>query len=840
MKRTCDDCPAKNAIKVPGFGSSEPGILFVGESPGAFEIKDMRAFSPRGASGDFLQKVLVDLGEDPNDHYYDNVVMCPCTGKPPAAKINVCIDGLYDRIEELQPRLIVPMGNTAAKAVGMYSRGISFVRSQYREIELDNGRYGILPTYHPAAILRSPDLFRDFAKDVEKAVRIANGTPPVIPPPYDDYDIVLTYEHLADVWPQLENAKAISVDLEYRNSFNVPGCILEIGIGYGRGLAVSIDWKLFEESQEWLDALADLLESKPNIYQHAMADITYLWEYGIYPKVSFDTEVAHWLLDERASGHGLEAMAIEYYNAPPYKSQFRARHGIGRFVKDDEEFGKSWAKIPQVDRMLYNAADADYTWRLGVDMKKQLREQDMMPLMKLILQFTELYSDLFVQGIWIDQDNLRALEEKLIAERDEAEAILRKYAPDVNPRSTKQLAEYFYDELGLEPIGGVPADGREISMDILSAAIMDVDDEEAQLFWKTSRPALFGGTGKIEKQEGLSSRSTSMFMLYWLAQQHEYPRALIQYKKATKRLATYVGQVKNNLWPDGRIRPEYRVVGHLHGRFGSSKPVIHNLPNEQDIYNLYMAPPGYVILTADYKQADLRLMAHFADDDNLREWLKGDPHSEVVKVIRRLSDAQIERIKEERPDEYKRSRLAAKAVNFGMMYGRGADSLAPQLGISIQEARTWMKRYWERLHKTKAWMDARGDELMRNGQEYIGPFGNRRRFPLLISRAHVSKAAKLGVNFPIMSSVNYLTAIAHVRVVNSLRERGIDAKVYPHIHDAISVAVPEEHAQESAELMKHLMAEIPHEYGFDSIEWPVDVEIGTHWGTRDVVEIEME
>ena len=190
MIRTCEDCPYKTppANQVQGHGSDTPNILFLGQSPGANELKEGRAFSPNGASGRFLRMVLDDLDEDLGDHYFDNVVMC--TGKPTAAKVHACAEGLWERIERLQPALIVPMGNIAAKAVGQYERGISRVRSHYRELELGDDdfvlRVGILPTYHPAAVLRAPDVFRDFAQDIQKAVRIVHGEPALVFPSYED------------------------------------------------------------------------------------------------------------------------------------------------------------------------------------------------------------------------------------------------------------------------------------------------------------------------------------------------------------------------------------------------------------------------------------------------------------------------------------------------------------------------------------------------------------------------------------------------------------------------------------------------------------------------------
>ncbi len=841
--RRCPDCPAPDQPKVPGYGNRDhPPIMFVGESPGEQEVQEGRAFSPNGRSGQLLHQILRDLGVNPQDCYFDNICMCPSKGKPSAARVDACYDGLIDTIAAVRPRIIVPMGNVAAKTLGQYERGISTVRSEYRELNIGGGvKVGVLPTYHPAAILRSPDLFRDLVNDLERAIRIGSGAMKAVEsPPYDQYTYVHNRRELEEAWPLLESAKLLSVDLETSSRDIFDGRILIIGLGYARGRAVTIDWKVFEDSEKWNRKLKDLLETKRCAFQTAGYDIAWLWVRDIRPRLVFDTEVAHWLLDERDRGHGLENMAIQYYNAPAYKSQFRRRNGLGAYIADEEQFGIKFTAIPQDDMMRYNGADADYTWRLAVDLRKALRKDEIPDsLMQLILDATELYTDFFIEGMWIDPDHKKYLKKKLKKEIREAEAVLMAMAPDVNPRSPAQLAKYLYDDLKLKPFGVEPVAGKEIPQDIISARVLERagQDPEAELFWKTSRPALFGGTGSIDKGIGLSARSAGLFTLFWLRKESPYAEALIRYKHSLKRLRTYIGQIEKFTWADGRVRPDYRLVGNLHGRFRTSKPAIHNLPNEQDIYNLYMAPPGYVIVHADFKQADLRMLAHLSGDDNLVEWLKGDPHAEVVKVIRRITDEDLARIKEANPDEYKRSRLAAKTINFGLLYGRGAASLAPQLGITTKQAQVYMKRYWERLPDAAKWRESRYDELMANGQEYQSPFGNKRRFPLLVSRQHRWKAGSLGINFPIMSSVNYLTTLAHIRTVHKLRSMGIDTYVYPHIHDSINVCVPADRMLEAAKVMKEVMSAIPLEMGFDGVTWPVDVESGTHWGALEEVDL---
>ena len=133
MSRKCTEC--HSGEKVQGYGNRiSPPIVFVGESPGENEVREGRPFSPRGKSGQLLHQIMKDLDVDIKTLYFTNVCMCPCRGAPPADKVHMCYDGLMDELEALKPKLIVPMGNVAAKAVGQYEKGISFVRGSYRKL----------------------------------------------------------------------------------------------------------------------------------------------------------------------------------------------------------------------------------------------------------------------------------------------------------------------------------------------------------------------------------------------------------------------------------------------------------------------------------------------------------------------------------------------------------------------------------------------------------------------------------------------------------------------------------------------------------------------------------
>lgn len=827
--RVCEGCPNADKPKVQGSGNSvRPPIMFVAESPGDVEVEKEETLI--GPTGQFLRTIVRDLGGDPAEMYYTNTCLCHLSRKPTAEHVHACYEGLMDEIEEVRPKLIVPLGDVSAKAIGQYARGIRSSHCSFRYLRLSDGsKVGILPTYHPAAVFRSPDLFRDLAFDLERAIQIAvQGHPPYIMPPVENYEDINTYERLWPALDEMEDAKLLAIDLETQNRDTFGGRITDVGISWKRNYAVSIDWALIEGSKRAFQRLKALLERIPCSMQTGSFDYPWFTTRGITPRFVWDTEIGDWLRDERQGGHDLDTQATKYYWAPEYKAAFRKRFGIPIYVNDEVKFAELWGAIPDHPRRIYNCTDADYTFRLTEDQAVDLRGQGMVKLMKLLVEATKLYSELYVEGMCVDLDYVDELEASYQRIVDAEKAWLDKAAPGVNIQSSKQLAAYLYDELKLSPFG-LPADNRPIPEDIISAAIQSIDDQEARDYWQAARVALYEGAGTKDEGRGLRSRSTSAYMLYYLAQQHEFPKHLIHYKRAKKAIATYVKNTRKFLWPDNRLRPDYKLDGTVAGRYKTSRPAVHNLTAGPELYNMFTAPPGYVILHADYHQADMRMMCHFSGDEVLLEWLKGDPHTEVVKEIGHLTDEDIRTMPKL---ELTKRRMAAKMVNFGLPYGRSAANLAPQMGMSVKEAREYIKAYWIRLRGLKRWMDSRGTDLMENGQELTSPFGNKRRFPLILNSAHKRECARLAVNFPVMASVNYLTTVGHIKAVKALREAGIDTKVYPHIHDSFNVCVPKADLREAVPIVAREMEAAPLYIQIDEVPFPVEVTGGFKWGTQ--------
>lgn len=852
IERHCDGCPVKHwATIVPSYGNPDhPPIYFVAESPGKTEEEQGRPLI--GPTGKFLRKMVEDLGSDPDEHYYGNTCMCALYSKPSAEHVNACYGGLMDEIETVRPKLIVALGDISAKAIGQYPRGIRSVHGQYRELQLADGeRIGILPTYHPAAIFRNIDLFRDLAFDLDRAIEIAvRGHVPYIAPPVHNYVDVDDYDTLWMYLDEIErHAKLLAVDLETLNRDAINGTITDLGLSWRREFGISINWELIgprkigdykptHDQREAFAKVKELMERIPCSMQTASFDYNWFIRRGIRPNLVWDTEIGDWLLDERQGGHDLDSQATRRYWAPQYKERFRTRHGVPAYVNDDTKFLEMWARIPDHPRRIYNATDSDYTYRITLDQRKELKELDMLRLMRLLIDATKMFSELYQEGMWVDWDYIDRLERKYEDLKAAELAELYKMAPDVNPNSPKKLAAYLFDQLELDPFG-VPADGKAVPEENMAIGIASITDPEARKYYEQLRSNLFQPMADTEEGEfqdkprrGLSSRSTSAYMLWYLAGQHDYPRHLARYRSYAKFKRTYTNNVRKWAGPDGRVRPDYKLDGTTPGRFKSSKPAIHNLPLGPELYDMYMAPPGYMILHADYHQADLRMMAFFSGDEQLKVWLLGDPHTEVVKVIHHLTDEDIAKM-----DKYDLSkrRNSAKMVNFGIPYGRSAKNLAPQMEMTLKEAQTYIDEYWKRTPLLKRWVDSWEKRVMENGQEAVSPFGNRRRFPLVMNRQHRRRVASLGLNFCVMASVNYITTLGQIYAVRMLREAGIDCKVYPHIHDSFNVCVPEEDVDEAKMVIARAMKEATHYLGIYDVRFPVEVQAGRKWGTMETV-----
>jgi len=577
-----------------------------------------------------------------------------------------------------------------------------------------------------------------------------------------------------------------------------------------------------------LRALDAALKGVKLSFQNGAYDVPFFWLYGIFNvDYYFDTLLAHYLIDERQGTHGLEHLAIRYYHAPDYKSVFRKKMGLRGQAKD-AVFKKKIAKVPKHRLFMYNGADVDYTYRLTIDLAKLCKADGQLGILKDIEMPTARTCLAFTwEGLPVDQQYWRHMAAGWRKEIKAIEAELRSYpgTEDMNFGSAKQVAHFLYDVLGLLPFGGKASlKLKRIPEGVISVAIGQIDDPEAREYWTSKRTGMNQGLkGSGGEATGLSPRSTSTYMLFFLKQQHDWPALFVKWRVLTKRYSMYWDGIKKNMWGDGRIHPKYKPAATRTGRKASEKPAIHNLPRGDEIYDIFIAPPGWVNIHADYMAAEMRMMAHYSKVKKLQVLLDTtDIHTMVAKEIFNKTDEEWDALDK---NDQKNMRIAAKMLSFGIPYGRSAKGIAPQIGVTVEVAAQYQESFLE-LTGLKPWLTkSRARAVAR--QYAISAYGRKRRFPFIRDKYHRKEVERQAGNMPIQSAINDMTLVAWFTSLERLHEAGIPAKPWPHIHDSLNIIVPMMLWKPAVEIINTVMQEIPFE---THMTFPAEIEVGPRWG----------
>ena len=276
--------------------------------------------------------------------------------------------------------------------------------------------------------------------------------------------------------------------------------------------------------------------------------------------------------------------------------------------------------------------------------------------------------------------------------------------------------------------------------------------------------------------------STDQGTLEELAGEHPFPKMLLEYRALSKLKSTYLDALPQQVDPaDGRVHTTYHQAGAATGRLSSSDPNLQNIPirtaQGRAIRQAFIAPPGGVLVGADYSQIELRVMAHLSGDPNLIEAFQSgeDVHANTARRIFNVAGEL---------DPALRSR--AKIVNFGVMYGMGARSLSQQMGIELAEAQQFIAHYFRVYARVREYLDHTVEEA--RGRGYVATLLGRRRYlPGLSSTngAERSFAERAAINTPIQGTAADLMKLAMIRVRRSLKRSWPSARLLLQVHDEL-------------------------------------------------------
>ncbi|MGA3193968.1 MAG: DNA polymerase, partial [Terriglobales bacterium] len=385
-------------------------------------------------------------------------------------------------------------------------------------------------------------------------------------------------------------------------------------------------------------------------------------------------------------------------------------------------------------------------------------------------------------GVKIDPAVLGEMSVKLQREADaKARDIYERCSFEFNINSPKQLGDVLFNKLGL-PV-----------------------------------PVKYGKGKKI---------STAVDVLEGLAEEHEVPRLVLEYRQLTKLKSTYVDALPALIRSgSGRVHTTFGQTGTATGRLSSTNPNLQNIPIRtelgREIRAAFIAEPGNVLLAADYSQIELRLLAHFSKDKLLVEAFRreDDIHTLTASQVFGVPPLMVT------PDH----RRQAKVVNFGIVYGLSAFGLSQQLGIEPAEARKFIDAYFEKYAGVRAFIDATLAQVRRDGKVKT-LFGRVRPIPDINSKNSNLRgfAERTAVNTPLQGTAADLIKLAMIRIDEEIGKRNLNSRMTLQVHDELVFEVPET----EVDAMKSMVRE--HMESAHELAVPLRVELGVGPNWRDL------
>ena len=596
-----------------------------------------------------------------------------------------------------------------------------------------------------------------------------------------EYETVLTTEQLQAWVARAEAAELIAFDTETdaldAMRANLVGISLAVEPGKAAYIPVGHDYPGAPAQLprgRVLDALRPLLENpdKKKLGQHGKYDLHVLRRHGVAVKgYHDDTMLESFVLNSTATRHDMDSLAMRYLGYTTIKFEDVAGKGA-------KQIPFSQVGLDEASR--YAAEDADITLRLHRVLHPQLLESASLDNVyrSIEMPLVPVLARIEANGVYIDSAELRRQSQDLgarmlAAQQKATELAGRTFSLD----SPKQLQAVLFDELKL--------------------------------------PAL------VKTPKG--QPSTNEEALEAIAEQHELPRVILEYRGLAKLRSTYTDKLPEMVNPDtGRVHTSYHQSGAATGRLSSSDPNLQNIPIRTEdgrrIRRAFVAPPGHKLLACDYSQIELRIMAHLSEDPGLvRAFELGvDVHrATAAEVFSRALD-------EVTPNE----RRAAKAINFGLMYGMSAFGLARNLGIDRGQAQDYVALYFSRYPGVRDFMERMRQQARDQG--YVETLEGRR---LYLNDIHARNqglragAERAAINAPMQGTAADIIKRAMVKVDDWLQGQGGRARMILQVHDELVF----ETESEFLETLRSQVVELMSSSAQLRVPLVVDAGVGDNW-----------
>lgn len=783
-------------------GPVDSPFIIVGESPGKQEALYQHPFI--GESGELLKAMLYKAGfnDDMPQPYLTNAIKCLPTGKKDqsttARACKACVSQLYQEIQAYPRKLILGLGAAAAWALtGDFRLKITQIRGTLYSTPL--AELGALVTVHPAYLLRGGGSLNKFKSDLALAVeKLKDYERPQFKD--SEHEVLHTVESFLAAMRRLDYTMwwhnslgieelPIGIDIETSGLSSLEDYILSLHFGWEDQYNYVVPGRVFQfDDNGWptdplyFFAVKQFLEVKhPKIkfvWHNGQFDIQWFWALGANARVDEDTMLLSYALDENPGLHDLEQVSNDAIGAPNWKSM------LEQYLPNKNS---SYALIPKHVLYKYGGKDVACTLQNYRVLKERVKADPHLikAYSRVMIPAVKLLAKIESYGIWVDREQNLKNQQRLKPELDRIQKKLNELTIELcgetfNPMSYPQVAHLVYEVLKMPLIKGK---GYSTDKEVLKAL-----------------------------------------------PPHPIVNLIAEYRFIRKQFGTYVINlvtrwdpkkrkwIKGHIKKDGRVHASYLIHGTVTGRLASRKPNMQNPPRDEEIRAQFAAPPGFVLIEVDLNQAELRSLAELSGDQTLIN-LYNDPmhpglhHETSVAIFG--------------PDYTHEDKMLAKAVNFGIVYGRTGASIAQAHDMPISEGEEWINRWgarfpiaWEFIQHCR---QAPLDRLA-----LVTCFGRKRRFSV-VSRNNVHAVQNEASNFPHQSTASDITLVAHVDLIEDPRYKG---NIVNLIHDAGLHEVEDDPdiIDRQTALITYYMEKTGREWGLTKVPFKAEAKIGRQWG----------
>lgn len=601
-----------------------------------------------------------------------------------------------------------------------------------------------------------------------------------------DYKIIKSEKELEELILDLEKVGEFAIDTETTSLSPIDAELVGISISYKEKEAFYIPVGHYVHrppsavhSQENLD-LPVVIENFKKILEdrkitksghNLKFDLEILRRSGIELKgIHFDTMIASYLINPSFRQHNLNYLALEHLD----HKMIPISDLIGTGKKQ-----KSFAEVPIKDACIYSCEDADFTLRLKEVFAPKL---SLLSLEKLFfeveLPLIEVLAEMEMVGVSIDTQHLKKMSQDLSQQLDDLTGQIYALAgKKFNINSTQQLSKILFEDLKLTP---------------------------------------------VRRTAKKTAQSTDIGVLETLAKEHPLPKILLDYRQLSKLKSTYIDALPALVNKrTGRIHTSFNQTVTATGRLSSSDPNLQNIPIKTDLgkkIRKAFVPRNsdYLIISADYSQVELRILAHFSQDSTLMTAFKRDEdiHKRTASEV---FGVPIEKVTQE-------ERAVAKTTNFSIIYGVSAYGLSQSTGMTLQEAAMFIDIYFKRYPRVKSYIDEM-IELARK-QGFVTTLLGRRRYIPEIDSSNRQKrefAERTAINTPIQGSAADLIKVVMIDVAEELK--GKKSKMILQVHDELVFEVSKDELDFVKEMVKDKMENTI------QLDVPikVDINVGENW-----------